>query len=1125
MAENIAELLVSLGLDTANFDKNITQVNRTTKNLEKSFKESQKAIKLNEDSMESYSNALKAGENLLGAYKNKLEILNSSYDKHKTNLEGLIQRQKDLPKEINESKEALKELADTLGTGSEEYKRAKDDLDKLKAEYNGMDKSISNAVNSLRNVEVQIQQTSNKIRSSENDIKNFNEEIKKLGNSTGLESLKKQMDKVSEKSKELAESLDKIKDKTEKISAGGAVALGAMSASLIETDNASMKLQGGLGLTTEETEVLTQKARELAKKGFDMSEATESLTKVKQVMGDSLNPEQVDELSRHMMALNKVFEVDTQDALKAVSSMTKQFGIDGEEAIDIIVTGFQNGLDMSGDWIDSLWEYSTYFSDLGFTAEETLAIIARGMQEGTFNTDKMADMLKEGKIRLLEMNDASKQAIESIGLSAETVQKNIGAGGETAKKQVQELAQKILEVKDPVEQNRVAVALLGTQFEDIGIDGVKALADVDNSLLNTKGKADELSNTVENSFGNKFRGAIEKVKEPLAELGEKFLIPLIDIVGDLAGKFADWFGSLSEGQQQFVLLGTIGLAVLSPIIGMVGGLINIVSLASSGVSWLAGKFNGLGNNASGAGGKLDGLKGKFSALAGLASNPVLLAGALVGLASAIGESESAILMLQEKFGNLGLIVGGVCEFISGLWKLTIGQMANGFMFLFDLIAAVIDGPGGQTVNEAFQRYNAKQQLTIEEGMAKIQLSTTRGMSQLRTLQDGELNLMIDSLRTTMDNIPLIVDGEFQQASQSMATALTAMNNNQILALTNMNDVTRGLFSGIRDGMNIDEIVPILNGNFEHIKNSGKFNTEELKNGVQSAMETVRGQLDTKSAEGANDLSNNMAQAKSNVDSATSAMAYSATTGMAQVAGNMIDESGKIPPQIQSNMEQSTTTIQNALSNMAKNIEKSFNDLCYNSEHYLGRIITKAGEVGSAFYSCQQKVYNFASSAMSYVDNASSNIIADWNNVINTLNRSVSGRVSISKTITTTEVTKPATQSLSLNPENSTTFGILPRADFSNLRTGGSSYNITTGVANTLSINRSKNDSSYRSEIRDIKQSLIKLIDVVSQGKVINVDNDIKLDGRSIAKGIATFVDREIKNINKRQTRLGGGAFV
>ena len=242
------------------------------------------------------------------------------------------------------------------------------------------------------------------------------------------------------------------------------------------------------------------------------------------------------------------------------------------------------------------------------------------------------------------------------------------------------------------------------------------------------------------------------------------------------------------------------------------------------------------------------------------------------------------------------------------------------------------------------------------------------------------------------------------------------------------------------------------------------------------------------------------------------------------AGNMIDESGKIPPEIQSNMEKSTSTIQNALSDMAKNIEKSFNDLCYNAEHYLGRIVDKAGELGRAFESARIKVYNFASDAMRYVDNASSNIIRDWNEVINTVNRNISGSVSIKRTITTTEVTKkePATFGLNTNtPLQLLNDTILPIVDFSDLRTGGSSYNITAGVANALSINKDRNDNSFKSEFKDMKKLLIKLIEVAEEGKYINVENELKLDGRVMAKGIAKYVNEEIKIMDKRQQRLGG----
>ncbi|WP_415318667.1 phage tail tape measure protein [Clostridium perfringens] len=1113
MAETIQSLLVELGLDATSFDKGITQANRSIKSLDKGFKESQKAIKLNENSLESYSNALKAGENLLGAYKNKLEILNGSYDKYKTKLEGLVQRQKDLPDEINKSKEALKELASTVGKGSEEYKKAKDDLDKLKAEFKGMDNSISSAINSLRNVENQMKDVGNKSKTLENDLEGLQKKFKELDNGFSMQKVIKQFDDVKKRAGDLAESVDKIKDKAEKLSVGSTAGIGAIGAVSYESSNNAMKLKGALGLTEEEAQKLKETARGIAKDGFDFSEVNDSLIKIKQTLGDTLSPEQVEGLSKGLLSLNKVFDVDINDSLRAVTIMMKNFGITGEESLDIVTLGLQHGLDFSGDFLDTLSEYSVQFSSMGYTSEQFLSVLVSGLKNGVFNMDKLADMLKEGRLRLGEMNETSKEAINSIGLNAETVQQNINAGGEVAQKQIQELAQKILEIKDPVEQNRVALALFGTQFEDLGINGIKSLAGVDDGLMNTKGKTEELTKTVEESFGAKMRGAFEEVKEPLAELGENVLLPMIQTVGELAGKFAEWFGKLDEGTQKFILFGTIGVAVATPILGAFSSLLNIFKLVAGGISRLGGLFEGLG-------GKLGGFKGKLAGLAKFASNPLLLAGAVLGMMAAIGESEGTILKLQEKFGNLGLVFGGICEFISGVWQLTIGNIINLGMFAVDAVAAIFTG---KTMDEAIESFNARCETTTREAMSKIKLETTRGMYELRQLSDEQLTQMTDSMRVTLDNIPLIVDGEFQQAAQNMANSLTTMNQNQLLALTNMNDTTRNLFSGIREDMSIDEIVPILTHNFELIKSTGNLNIDELKQGVTSAMETTRSQMDTKSAEGASAVGSNMENAKNNVVSKVNEMATEGASGMAQVASGMIDESGKIPPEIQSNMEKSTSTIQNALSDMAKNIEKSFNDLCYNAEHYLGRIVDKAGELGNAFHSAQEKVYSFASNAMRYVDNASSNIIRDWNEVINTVNRNISGSVSIQRTITTTEVTKKEPATFGLNPDTPSLLNdaIMPIVDFSDLRTGGSSYNITAGVANALSINKDRNDNSFKSEFKDMKKLLIKLIEVAEEGKYINVENELKLDGRVMAKGIAKYVNEEIKIMDKRQQRLGG----
>ena len=46
--ETVAELLVSLGLDTGQFDKSLQEVNRSTKQMETAFNQAKKALNLSE---------------------------------------------------------------------------------------------------------------------------------------------------------------------------------------------------------------------------------------------------------------------------------------------------------------------------------------------------------------------------------------------------------------------------------------------------------------------------------------------------------------------------------------------------------------------------------------------------------------------------------------------------------------------------------------------------------------------------------------------------------------------------------------------------------------------------------------------------------------------------------------------------------------------------------------------------------------------------------------------------------------------------------------------------------------------------------------------------------------------
>ena len=439
------------------------------------------------------------------------------------------------------------------------------------------------------------------------------------------------------------------------------------------------------------------------------------------------------------------------------------------------------------------------------------------------------------------------------------------------------------------------------------------------------------------------------------------------------------------------------------------------------------------------------------------------------------------------------------------------------MLLFDLVAAMLDGAGGDTMQQAWERYEARQLLTVEEGMSKIALSTTRGMQHLRNLQDTELTMMNQSLDLAMQQVPLIMDGKYQEASTALANSLTTMNSNQLLALTNMNDTTRYMFDGIKAGMSVDEIIPILNTNFEQIKNSGRLNTEEMASSISSAMETVRSQMDVKTSEGAGAVSTNMANAQSAINNATAGMAIDASSGMSSVASSMIDESGKIAPEVEKNLKTSTTLITKSMDDMKNASVTAMTEMSTQSKSKLDEIVSKSEDLVKAFSSAQSRIGSYVSGIANSVSSARSRIISDWNSVIGTLNRSVSGSVTINRTIRTNEakaLVAPLDAMASVASMQSLTRDMVY---------GGRMYQPST-VASTSSIKAESNNVEMINELKNQNTLLMQMLEVLMAERTVQVDNTITLDGRAIAKGTAKFMEKEISGINKRTNRIAGFSY-
>lgn len=145
----------------------------------------------------------------------------------------------------------------------------------------------------------------------------------------------------------------------------------------------------------------------------------------------------------------------------------KNFGVSAEEAYNIIAVGAQNGADQNGDLLDTLNEYSVQYAALGLSADQFVGGLISGAEAGVFSIDKVGDAVKEFNIRAKDGSKSTVGAFQTLGLNADEMMSKFAQGGDTAQEAFFEVIKALDKMEDPIEKNAAAVALFGTQYEDL----------------------------------------------------------------------------------------------------------------------------------------------------------------------------------------------------------------------------------------------------------------------------------------------------------------------------------------------------------------------------------------------------------------------------------------------------------------------------------------------------------------------------------------------------------------------------------------------------------------------------------------------------------------------------------
>ncbi|MDE5583280.1 MAG: phage tail tape measure protein, partial [Ruminococcus sp.] len=301
-----------------------------------------------------------------------------------------------------------------------------------------------------------------------------------------------------------------------------------------EYNQAMNQLSASTGATGEELESLKDIAKGVFanKYGESYEDVANAVADVRKNLGE-VSDEELKTVTESAFALRDVFEYDIGESTRAVKAMVENFGISGENAMSLIAAGSQNGLDYSGELLDSISEYSVQFAKLGLGADDMFKIFNSGAENGAWNLDKIGDAVKEFSIRAIDGSTTTAEGFSALGMDADEMALKFANGGESAKTAFQETVSAIVSMEDPVARDAAGVALFGTMWEDLGVEAVASLGRIEGGAYDAENAMNAIKSVKYDDIGN----ALEGLRRTVGNL-------TIDAKADFSAGIAGAIGTL-----------------------------------------------------------------------------------------------------------------------------------------------------------------------------------------------------------------------------------------------------------------------------------------------------------------------------------------------------------------------------------------------------------------------------------------------------------------------------------------------------------------------------------------------------------------------------------------------------
>lgn len=672
-----------------------------------SNREQEIRTKISVDGESEYRKACQDINASLRALDSELKLTAARFEDNADSIEALTAKQDILNKRYEEQKlkvaaaeEMLKKYAEA---GKENSKEAKN-----------METQLNKAKLALVQTEKELKKTAEQLNEAEKATNEFDDTLEDMSDTA---------DKSSGILSKLGDSLNvgSVLKGGVTAAAAGVAALGTAAAAAGKyaldfsgnVDTAMNSFQATTGIATEQAGAFEDAMLDIYNDNFgeDLTDISEAMSEVARQTKE-VDPTKVAELTENALMLRDVFGYDVNEQVRAADMLMEQFGISGDEAFTLIAQGAQKGLDKNGDMLDTINEYAVQFKSLGFDAEDMFSILISGAESGAFSVDKVGDAVKEFGIRVKDGSESTVGAFEDLGLNAEEISQSFADGGDKAQEAFKKVTDALFDMEDPLKQNQTGVALFGTMWEDLGVDGVKALTTLTKQVDKTADTLDDINEIKYDDLESAFEGAGRAIQTG-------FIKPIGDKALPAFKKFAE---TISDGAKE----ANGDIEKMSDVFG------DAVGDLASDLTELVPEFVDIGSE--------------------------LVTGLIDGIAEAAPELGEAVGKLYAEFlNNLPKVMASVFEGGVQLVKGFVSGLVEGVPLLDSLFGDIVNR--NKEVNEAFEANidkvtsfaeaikNAEPNIGSMDGVLSEYGNTVDDLNtKITTTQDAITDILADALQ-------------------------------------------------------------------------------------------------------------------------------------------------------------------------------------------------------------------------------------------------------------------------------------------------------------------------------------------------------------------------------------------